>query len=129
MMRKRILILTELGDVHAYAVAEALQRKGADAILWHTSDFPTCSGETISFEAGHRSVRVRGPAMTLEDAPQFDAVWHRRPTYALDENILHPADRRFADVECAVFRRSLFSLLAPNAFWVNPPDSIIRAGR
>lgn len=128
-MRKQILILTELGDVHAYAVAEALRRKGADAILWHTSDFPTCSCETIFFEAGRRSVRICGPALTLEDSPQFDAVWHRRPTYALDQGTLHPADRRFADLECAVFRRSLFSLLAPDTFWVNPPDSIVRAGR
>ena len=127
-MKTRILILTELGDIHAYAVAEALRRKGAEAVLWHTSDFPSCSGETILFEGGQRTVTVRGPAMELED-DRFSTVWHRRPTHALDEGLLHPADRRFADIECSVFRRSLFNLIAPEAFWVNPPDAVTRAGR
>jgi glutathione synthase/RimK-type ligase-like ATP-grasp enzyme len=125
---KKILILTEVGDVHAYAVAEALRQKQADVVLWHTADFPTVAGETILFEGSERRLIVRGPAMDRDNFG-FDTIWHRRPSYALDEHCLHPADRRFANFECSVFRRSFFSLLAPGAFWVNPPDAITRAGR
>lgn len=128
MSQKRVLILTEFGDAHSYAVAEALRRKGVDVVLWHTADFPTCSGETILFEDGERRIVIRGPNLLLENCC-FDSVWHRRPTYVLNEGHLHPADRRFANAECNVFRRSLFNLLAASAFWVNSPDSIIRAGR
>lgn len=125
---KKILILTELGDVHAYAVAEAITRKGGVVTLWHTADFPNCADETVLFEGGQRRVRVRGPAMELEDF-RFDAVWHRRPTLGLDGEKLHPADREFAFRECRIFRSSLFGLMAPDAFWVNPPEAVARAGR
>jgi len=127
-MKKNILILTEPGDAHAYAVAEALERKGVDVTLWYTADFPMSAGESILFEDNRRTLSVQGPALDLRDAC-FDTVWHRRPCYVLDEHRLHPADRDFADLECGVFRRSLFNLLAPQAFWVNPPDAAARAGR
>lgn len=127
-MTKNILILTELGDTHAYAVAEALERKGVDVTLWHTADFPSAAAESILFERGRRALSVRGPALDLAGS-RFDTVWHRRPCYVLDEERLHPADREFADLECGVFRRSLFNLLAPEAFWINPPDAAARAGR
>ena len=123
-----ILILTELGDTHAYAVAEALDRKGVRATLWHTADFPTVAEETILFEGGQRRVAVRGPLMELSDLG-FDTVWYRRPCYVLNDRCLHPADREFADIECGIFRRSLFNLIAPGAFWVNDPDAATRAGR
>jgi glutathione synthase/RimK-type ligase-like ATP-grasp enzyme len=125
---KKVLILTELGDVHAYAVAEALRCKGVSATLWHTADFPTRTGETIRFESGRKTVSVRGPAFELNEF-RFDTVWHRRPSHVLDESRLHPADREFAELECGVFRRSLFHLMAPDAFWVNPPEAAARAGR
>jgi glutathione synthase/RimK-type ligase-like ATP-grasp enzyme len=127
-MRKSILILTELDDTHAYAVAEALERKGVDVTLWHTADFPTVADESILFETGQHRLIVQGPALDLGGA-HFDTVWHRRPCYVLDQERLHPADREFADLECGVFRRALFSLLAPEAFWVNDPDAAARAGR
>jgi hypothetical protein len=124
----RVLILTELGDTHAYAVAEALDRKGVRVTLWHTADFPTLAEETILFEGGQRRVAVRGPSMELSEL-DFDTVWHRRPCYVLDDRRLHPADREFADSECSIFRRSLFNLIAPDAFWVNDPEAATRAGR
>ncbi len=129
MNRNRsVLILTECGDVHAYAVAAALERKGATVVLWHTADFPTQAGETIRFEHGKMTLCARSRAIHLSDFT-FDTVWHRRPTYVIDESRLHPADREFAESECNVFRRSVFSLIAPEAFWVNHPDAATRAGR
>lgn len=125
---KRILILTELGDVHAYAVAEAVTRKGGTVTLWHTADFPEYAGESVLFEEDQWRVKVRGPAMELDDF-QFDTVWHRRPTFRLNSEKLHPADREFAFRECRLFRNSLFGLIAPEAFWVNPTEAVARACR
>jgi glutathione synthase/RimK-type ligase-like ATP-grasp enzyme len=127
-MTKNVLILTEPGDAHAYAVAESLARRGVEVTLWYTADFPMSAGEAILLENGRRRLSVQGPALNLRE-PSFDVVWHRRPCYVLDEQRLHPADREFADLECGVFRRSLFNLLAPEAFWINPPDAAARAGR
>lgn len=125
---KRILILTEPGDLHAYAVAEALRARGAEPLLYHTPDFPSRSGESVHFEAGEMKTDIEAPGMaSLPRA--VDTVWRRRPAYGLDEDILHPADRKFADQECTIFRHSFFTLLHPEAFWVNPHEGAIRAGR
>lgn len=123
---KRILILTEAEDVHAIAVAEALALKGAHATLWATSDFPTRAEETVHFTESGLSLKIQGPEIRLED-PSFDVVWRRRPAYVLDPALLHPADRAFAESECGLFRRSIIHLLAPQAFWVNPPAHAARA--
>lgn len=126
-MGSRILILTEAADLHAIAIYEALAARGADATLWATSDFPTRAEETIHFDRDLRSsLRIEGPEVALRD-PAFDVVWRRRPAYVLDPESLHPADRAFADAECGVFRRSIIHLVAPRAFWVNPPLGAARA--
>lgn len=127
-MTAQVLILSQLGDVHAYAVTEALRRKQADVTLWYTSDFPAQSTEAILFERSCPEIKILSPALCLED-PCPDAVWRRRPSHTLDLERLHPADRAFADTECMVFRRSLFDVLAPSSFWVNPPEASIRANR
>lgn len=127
-MARPILILTEPGDTHAYAVAEALKRKKAEVILWHTTDFPSRASESIVFENGKKKIILHGLGLELEGS-NFKTIWHRRPSYVLDEAILHPADQKFADLECNVFRRSLFSLLERDAFWVNPPDAATYASR
>lgn len=122
-MQRSVLILTEADDIHAIAVAEALELKGAAVTIWATSDFPTHAEESVRYSAaGEKVVRLRGRDLDLEN-PGFDVIWRRRPTYVLDHASLHPADRAFADGECGMFRRSIVRLLAPCAFWVNPPDS------
>jgi glutathione synthase/RimK-type ligase-like ATP-grasp enzyme len=127
-MSKRILIVTEADDFHATAVAEALDRKGVAVTLWATSDFPTRSDESVRFDAdGLRTLRIRGAGLDLLN-PAFDVIWRRRPTYVLDRDSLHPADCAFADNECSMFRRSLYRLLAPDAFWVNPMDGAALVG-
>jgi hypothetical protein len=125
---KSVLIITEPNDHHAIAVAEALHRKGAAPTLWATSDFPTRADESVHFDGdAQESIRICGPGLDLND-PVFDVVWRRRPAYVLDRELLHPADRAFADRECGIFRRSLFRLLASAAFWVNPVEAAARAG-
>jgi glutathione synthase/RimK-type ligase-like ATP-grasp enzyme len=122
----KILVLTELGDVHAYAVAEAIRLKGGEVTLWHTADFPISSAESVLFESNKWCARVKSPGLVL-DGFQFGAVWHRRPSVGLNQEELHPADREFALRECRFFRRSLFSFIAPGALWVNPPEAASRS--
>jgi len=127
-LEKRILIITQADDFHAIAVAEALERKRANVTLWATSDFPARADESAHFSTdGKKSIRIRGTTLDLLD-PVFDVVWRRRPTYVIDRKALHPADRVFADTECSLFRNSLYRLLAPDAFWVNPVEEAARAG-
>ena len=126
-MQPRILIVTDADDVHAIAVNEALAIRGVDATLWLSSDFPSRSEETFHFEQSHRSLRIKGGEGFLIEDEEFDVVWRRRPAYVLDSSLLHPSDRAFADAECGMFRRSLLSLLAPRAFWVNSSQGAARA--
>lgn len=124
---KRILILTEPGDIHAFAVEEALKLKGAEPILWFTSDFPSRACESVRYEHGKRELIVRSQDLEFSDA-DIDVVWRRRPWYVLDPAWLHPADFRFAENECRIFRRALYEVLAPSAFWVNRPAAAVLAG-
>ncbi|MDP9119959.1 MAG: hypothetical protein M3O15_01085 [Acidobacteriota bacterium] len=125
---QRILILTEADDFHAVAVAEALQRKGGEVLLWATSDFPSRTDESVHYNGSGRKISITGSGLQLCD-PCFDVVWRRRPAFVSDpESVLHPADRAFAEGECGVFRRSFLHLISPDAFWVNPIEGAARAG-
>jgi glutathione synthase/RimK-type ligase-like ATP-grasp enzyme len=127
-LARRILILTEANDIHAIAVAEALERKGAEVTLWATSDFPTQADESVRFDSeGAKTIRIQGTGIGLMP-PDFETVWRRRPTFVLDTIALHPADVAFAESECGMFRRSLFHLISPGAFWVNPLVGAALAG-
>lgn len=125
---KTLLLLSQPHDIHAAVVAEALTRKGARAVLWHTSDFPSRATETVSFVGGRRSARLRGPELNVSEHT-IDTVWNRRPTFVLEELRLHPGDREFVELGCTTFRRSLLDTLAPRAFWVNPQRAIERTSK
>ncbi|MEA2463760.1 MAG: hypothetical protein QOJ98_1507 [Acidobacteriota bacterium] len=119
-----ILIITEAGDIHAYAVAVALQRKGAGPVVWHTSNFPSRAGYSISVEED-ATLSVRDGALDLAGRG-FDVVWHRRPAAVLDEQALHPADLAYA--RDAVLELNIAALdFWPDAFWVNPRDHALAA--
>lgn len=127
-MGQRILILTQPEDLHACSVWIALRRKGASPTLWQTTDFPTQGFETVRFRGGGASLAIAGADLQL-DGTGFDSVWNRRAGHALDETVLHPADLEFAELQCRLFRRSFFEILAPRAFWVNPDRSVRRIGK
>lgn len=126
-MKKKILIVTQAEDFHAYAGYLALMEKGADACLWHTSDFPARGEETVTFCRASRSseLEIRDAKVRFID-PDFDVVWNRRPAYQVDPEQLHPADVEFAERNCRAFRKSLLQVLCPQAFWVNPHAAVIR---
>lgn len=124
---KQILIITGPEDLHSFAVCEAILAKGGKVTLWQTSDFPSVAGESVLFEGGDRTVIVTGPETEMSH-DSFQAVWRRRPSFAIDWAKVHPSDRRFVEVENNIFRRSILGLIARDAFWVNPPDAAISAG-
>jgi glutathione synthase/RimK-type ligase-like ATP-grasp enzyme len=116
------LIIAYPSDLHAVAVAHALRRKACPATYWHSSDFPSRETESIAVSRGATRIRAQGPGLLLDDA-EFRTVWHRRPRIEPDRDLLHPADRTFARVQCEILRRGFLHLLSPHAFWVNPPSA------
>jgi glutathione synthase/RimK-type ligase-like ATP-grasp enzyme len=124
------LILTQTGDTHAYAVEIGLRQQGAQVLLWHTSDFPSRTTESVLFDVdGAERIWLHGVSEHDIAEKNISSVWRRRPAYILDRENLHPADRVFSDWQCRLFRSSLFDVLEPNAFWVNSPEASLRASR
>lgn len=115
----RVLIPTYGGDVHATAVAVALERKGHQAVLWHATDFPSRQVASIRITQSGHGWEVRGTDLH-EVEGTFDVVWFRRPTYPVLPEALEPGDRKAAQRACDAFYRAIWQLVAPNAFWVNP---------
>jgi len=120
------LIPTYADDIHATAVAIALKRKGHEPILWHGADFPTRQCGSIKISQHANSWQVRGVELD-EPAGSFDVVWFRRHTPAVLPQDLYPSDREVAERSAEAFYRAIWQLVAPEAFWVNPFGSSIRA--
>lgn len=119
MTKSSILILTLTGDTHAYAVTEALRRKGATVDLWHTSDFPSMETEHIEFSQDRLEIGIQGPGLSWTGS-EPRSIWNRRKLFVMEENDLHEADLKFASNECYLFREAFLHLLSQQAFWVNP---------
>lgn len=119
-MPHSVLIATVVGDLHAHAVAVALQQRGVDTELWYTSDFPATSKETYKVSpTGAPTLAFRGPELALSN-PEPDVVWNRRVGFEVPFERLARSDRYFAELEAKAFRDGSMALLAPDAFWVNP---------
>jgi hypothetical protein len=111
-----VLILSQYQDSHAIAVERVLRRKGAEVVLWRTSDYPSQDVESLQIGGGLLSFKLDG----LQGSSRFRSVWNRRPHYVIDHDLLDPADHEFADLNCREFRKALWDLFLPDAFWVNP---------
>lgn len=116
----RVLIPTQVNDIHAAVVALALRERGHEAVLWHGADFPTrqCASLAVS-PHGHLSWEARGTDLELADE-RFDVVWNRRLNPPVLPDDMHAGDRQIAKRECRSFHKAVWHLVAPDAFWVNP---------
>ena len=115
--------------MHATSVAVALERRGHEVSLWHGSDFPSRQVASVAIsEAEGTGWHLGGPGIDLESVA-FDTVWLRRPAQPVlpAGGDLHPGDRHIAERECGRFYASLWQLIAPDAFWVNPMSARNRA--
>ena len=125
-MNERILIISTVDDFHAYAVAKALEKKGTQPIFWHTSDFPAQGTESIQYSVGKRDIVINDSEIQMIN-PSFSTIWRRRPNSTINNKILHPADQRYAQYQCRGFRNSIYDILSPSAFWVNPRERATQA--
>jgi glutathione synthase/RimK-type ligase-like ATP-grasp enzyme len=118
----RVLIASYPDDIHATIVAEALQARGHEAVLWHGADFPTLQHASVSIsDHDETSWEVWGPSLQMTSSSAFDVVWQRRPVFdPVLPSTMHPGDRIVAQRECSTFTRNLWHLLSPQSFWVNP---------
>jgi len=124
-----ILIPTFLRDIHSTAVAIALSRRGESPTLWHGADMPTRQQGSMALSpVGELEWEVSGAGLPPTDR-HFDVVWNRRPSPPIlpPDLPIPDSDLYVARRECQAFQRGLWSLLAPDAFWVNSPEGRARA--
>ncbi len=121
-----VLILSNPGEHHAFAVAEGLRRKSAEVHLWQVSDLPSQQRASLSLGEGTEKVTIEGLGLKLEGPAT--AVWVRRPRQPrLPEGVVDERDRDFAQRENNIFVRTLQMAIGGDALWVNPPGNAGRA--
>lgn len=113
--------------MHAHAMCEALERKGAQPLLFYAPDFPERLGLTIIPEE-------RGPVLASSEKARVEfgadctSVWLRRPYFAKTPEDFEEGDRAAIERECRDMRLSFFDLLCPSALWVNTLRSSFTEG-
>ncbi|WP_448553294.1 MvdC/MvdD family ATP grasp protein [Thalassotalea montiporae] len=116
---KTVLIVSVIGDVHAYAVEWALRRKGHNVITWFLTDYP--SKQNISFFINNQEQKI-----TIKDILNnplnlnVDVVWYRRVCIQQAPDFFPKEDQQIAYTQNIEFIESIIHQLAPSAFWVNP---------
>jgi hypothetical protein len=121
-----ILILTHPSDFHAFAIAEALQRKGGEISLLYSTDFPTLDTGSIRMDSQASQWEISGLDLDLK-GHQPATVWLRRAAPPVLPTDLDPADRQFALQECRTFLNCLVDEFGSDAFWVNSIPGANRA--
>ena len=116
-----VLIPTKPDDLHAIYVKLALEKKGHAAVLWYTGDYP--SQQTHSFELKKNNIDWRSSVEQLQNI-QFDVVWLRRPVKPVLPESLHPEDYENAKKENSMFYQTIWHVIAPQAIWINPFNTI-----
>lgn len=125
-MKNNILIITQVGDTHAYVVLKALEKKGVKATLWHSSDFPAQGYETINYTNNKKNIFIADKMLSMNN-PEFNTIWIRRPAITIDEKKLHPADKIYSQYQCTSFRNSIYDIISQDAFVINPRENAIKA--
>jgi len=121
-----MLIITTVGDIHAYAVREALKAKGYDALLWHSSSFPVNGKESVIFRSDGGNCIVDDGEIKFS-GNRFLTIWRRRPAFKLNYSILHTSDIQYASYQCSSFRRGFFYFLEKGSFCINPCQAALNA--
>jgi glutathione synthase/RimK-type ligase-like ATP-grasp enzyme len=123
----RILLATIPGDLHAFTIAEILQLKGGEPVLWFTSDYPTKAVESVQADEAHIDAHI--PEV---GGWSFHSIWTRRVHHEMPQGLLARSDYTFADLQCRRFRQALLAeFLAPGkaetGLCVNPYSAAIGA--
>jgi hypothetical protein len=114
-----ILIPTILEDIHAAAVALALDQMGHRPVRWFCCDFPEVS--TSSFSIGTNV----GSTLQIRDyfgslcVDEVDVLWHRRVGSPILTSPMAESDREFAAREAKIYLDGLLASVSARAFAVN----------
>ncbi len=120
----KLLIATTVDDTHASIVKQAMDSLGHEATLWHTANIPQGQAHTLCLE-DKRSVWLSD--LSGEYLKQdYDAVWYRRPAHPKLLDGLHPDDVENAKKENAMFFKTFWQFILPDAFWINCPNAAAR---
>jgi glutathione synthase/RimK-type ligase-like ATP-grasp enzyme len=123
-----ILIISAPPDVHAQAVAKALDGMGARHELLDLSAFPQKLRLSMEYRGIDRRFRLRhedgSPDISLSDV---SSVWWRRPQgFKLSDAIADASARHFAASEMATAFQGLYQSM--DAHWINEPARDVVAG-
>lgn len=123
---KRILIPTQVYDVHSLAIHRILTQYGIDVIRWFRTDHPSKQNQTFELRNGciDFTVEDEHSSFSLRD---IDLVWYRRPRgskVVLPET--HP-DFEYLQLENQHFSQTAWELINPSAIWINHYIDVIRA--
>lgn len=120
MAEKRVLILSLPDDFHAVAVQGLLRRRGAEADIIDTAQFPGTLRVSLKVP-GRPAVRVAGRTFD-----EYRAIWWRRPRHpGIAPNVTDPEERRFAAREA---REALWGMIAAAGLPIyNDPEAEQRA--
>jgi hypothetical protein len=120
-----VLIICEAVDLHASAVAWALERSGVDVLRWHPAP-PWAAAGAVRFDGA--SVDYRFAAKGGEITPSsIDAVWLRRWSRPVFPAGFRESDRRASGNELMAYHRGLLELLPRDILWANPQAERVSA--
>ncbi len=120
---KKILIPTKTDDTHAILVKLALEKKGHHCVLWYLTDFPEKQVHSLGINNNTIFWHASGTDFVVNHIDEFDVVWLRRPQKPMLADTIHPDDVDNAKNENDEFCKTLWQMIAPNAFWVNAMDT------
>lgn len=118
-----ILIATKPDDADSVYVKLAAEALGHRVTLWHTSDMPTLQTHSFRLDDGAIKWSAVGAELNIDESTEFDVVWRRRPAKPKLEGYVHPDDLKNATNENRELYNTFWQVVAPDAFWINPPIS------
>jgi glutathione synthase/RimK-type ligase-like ATP-grasp enzyme len=119
-----VLIPTMPDDGHALYVKLALEKKGHQATIWYTADFPQQQTQTFKLSQDNFLWDFCGVDFAISTDKKFDAVWRRRTKKPVLSSIIHPDDIENTTNEMNTFYKNIWHVLEPDAFWINPLETL-----
>lgn len=123
-MSKRILIVTNRGDLHADIVAEKIAAGGRGAFRLNLDDFPEHFDVALEFAGGRwEGGLTHLPSGDTLAPADVGAVWMRKTAdFSFISKSLAPQEKAYADAE---MEHILFSLLyALDCYWMSHPVAL-----
>ncbi len=117
-MSQHVLIVSKPDDGHAECVHQALSDRGHKSYFWQPQSFPVEQLQTFSFTDDNLVWSVKDKLCEWHNI-KFDTVWLRRPKAPIISENVHIDDVSNVKNENLSFYKSLWSVIAPNACWVN----------